>query len=122
MQCQFRIVHSITLVFLYRGSVFSRKSNISKVSFIGCVSKHVLFLKLFCLSSRPPRTMGNFLEISIAWRKCLCVSGTVDSFGPKVRNFALIYIYIYLISYIYRLCIFCFYYIIVIPISIYMGI
>ena len=50
----------------------------SKLSFIGCASKHILFcFNLFCFSSRQLQTMGNYLEISIAGRKCLCVSGKV---------------------------------------------
>ena len=36
-----------------------------------------LFLNLLFGGSRPPQTMGNFLEISIAGRKCLCVSGKI---------------------------------------------
>ena len=34
-----------------------------------CLSFELLFL-----SSRPPRTMGVFVEMMIAGRKCLCVS------------------------------------------------
>ena len=36
-----------------------------------------LFFKVFFLSSRPLHTMGIVLEIWIARRKCLCVSGKV---------------------------------------------
>ena len=36
-----------------------------------------LFFKLLYLCSRPPQTVGVFLEMSIAGRKCLCESGKV---------------------------------------------
>ena len=52
-------------------------SKISKVSFIGCVSRHVLLFSLLFLSSRPPQTMRKILEISVARRKYLCVTGKV---------------------------------------------
>ena len=49
----------------------------SKLSFIGCVSKYLLFYKLLFLSSRPPQTIGKILEISVAGQKYMCVSGKV---------------------------------------------
>ena len=44
---------------------------------IGCESKHVCFCLVALLSSRPPQTMGQILEIPIVERKCLCVSRKV---------------------------------------------
>ena len=53
------------------------KSLFSKLPFIGRISKHVSFFKLLFLSSAPSQTRGFYLEISVARRKCLCVSGKV---------------------------------------------
>ena len=66
-------------LFLYIGgpNIFVRKSQVPG----NCVFKHVLFFQLLFLSSRPPQTMGHFLDISIAGRKCLCVSGNVISWS-----------------------------------------
>ena len=106
MQYKIWIVHWIALVFLHTGSEKTIEN--IKMSFIGCVSKHALFFKLFFFSSRPLATMGNLLEILIAGRKYLCVSRKVflwsKHFGPNVLfNFLItcIYIHIY-ISYMIR--------------------
>ena len=48
----------------------------SKISSIGCESKFCVS-KLLLKKSRSPQRTGNILEISIAWRKYLCVSGKV---------------------------------------------
>ena len=44
---------------------------------IGCESKPFRFCKFLSLSPRHPQTTGHFLQISIARRNCLCVSGKV---------------------------------------------
>ena len=41
---------------------------------IGCESKHVCF-KVALVELQTPANYGKFLEISIAGRKCMCVSG-----------------------------------------------
>ena len=43
--------------------------------YIGSESKHLLSWILLFWGSRPQQTMSKFLVISIARRKCLCVSG-----------------------------------------------
>ena len=98
--------------FTYGGSDYFIKVHNFNVSFIGCVYKHVLFFKLLFLSSRPPQTIGNFLEISIAGRKCLCVTGKVVLWSKHFDIIILVpmfylkccihtYIYIYIYTYIY---------------------
>ena len=92
------------------------KSSFTKISFIGCVSKHVLFLGLLFLSSAPPQTMGKILVMSVARRKCLCVSGKVilwpthfdikmlvPMFYLKRCNPIYIYAYMYIYGYIISL-------------------
>ena len=73
----------------------------NKEKYIGCESKHC-FWKLFSLSSRPPQMMRKFLEISIAGRKCMCVSGKV-ALWPKHFDIRILVpmSYLKLWSYIY---------------------
>ena len=68
---------------------------------MGCKPKHIV------LALDPPQTIGNFLEISFAGRKCLCVSGKVALWSRHfdiriwIPRFYLdnnIYIYIYMIT------------------------
>ena len=106
MQSQFWIVHSIALAFVRSGS---RNYFCDRRHFKCIIHRlYVLFFKLLFLSSKSLQPMGSFLEISIAGRKCLCVSRKlflwpkhfdtrtlVPMFYMKLCNYMYIYIYIY---------------------------
>ena len=82
--------------------------------------KHIFFKKSLSLSSRPLQTMGNFMEVSKAGRKCLCVSRKIVLWSnhldfimlvpmlySKLCNHITIYIwytYIYIHTYICGIC------------------
>ena len=60
--------------FYIRVLIFLKKSENSKAQ---AANPSMCVFKLLFLSSRPPQTMGDILEISIARRQCLRVSGKV---------------------------------------------
>ena len=81
-----------------------------------------LLVELIFFSSRPLRTMGQFLEISIAGRKYLCVSGNVVLWSKHFDIIILVpmlyselhnhmYMYMYMHMYIHILCIYIYVYI-----------
>ena len=112
---QFWLMHSIGLDLLHMGSGnWFFITNISKTQATN--PSMFAFKVVVFLSSRPPRTIGFFLDISIAGRKCLCVSGNFDLWSQHFDiiilvlmfylNFrthlslSLSYIYIYIYIYI----------------------
>ena len=91
--------------------IVPKKTSFSKLSFIGCVSKHVWFSKLLRFSSRSSQTIETFLDLFIAGRKRLCVSGKVVLWSThseiiiwsqcSVCDFLITYTYIYHVIHIY---------------------
>ena len=51
---------------------------------MGCVSKHVLFEKVFFFSCRPLQTMGTILKTSVAGRNFLCAPSKVLLWSKNV--------------------------------------
>ena len=104
-------------------TIIFRSYNFSKSSFIRCVSKQNLFFKLALFEFRTAANDGNFLEISIARRKCLCVSRKVVLWSKHFDIRILVPMsYLKLCTYIYTLYIYIYVYIICIYIYVYIYI
>ena len=63
------------ILFIYTFSYIVFSKNVYPI--VGGESNHISFGKLLFLSPRAPQTTGLFLDISIARRKCLCVSWNI---------------------------------------------